>query len=704
MKKLYDIKGFDCANCALKVSRHLSSDPNIKSASIDFVNEKLYVDYQKDELSIEELKRKAAEVESDPLEIREHRNSQVVKTPILTRAIKIKILRIIISAVLLGSVYFFDRYPLLTTAMNEALIIAVSIISYLLIGYDILFKAGKNLFTGRSVFDETVLMSVATLGAFAIQSYEEAVLVMLLFQIGEIFEDISIEKSRRSIVAALDLRSDIAHVYRNDEYMDVDPSILVKGDVIMVRVGEIIPVDSTVISGTGSLDTSSLTGEFLPQGVVAGDVALSGTVVTDGILILKVEKAYQESTISKIIELVTTSGENKAKAEKFIARFSRFYTPIVMALALLVAIIPPLFNGDWRGSAYTALTFLVVSCPCAIVISVPLAFFTGIGLASKKGIVIKGANYLDRLNEVKTIIYDKTGTLTTGEFSVTSFYFVKSDEQIARQLLVSLESLSGHPLAKAITGHFKDIEILNVDQFHEETGRGLRAIYDGKEVLVGNGQFLKSNHITLGETIQSGVVVYVAYDKRVIGRVELNDTIKPGVADMVSKLHREHVRLEMLTGDRESNAAHISQKIGIDEYHAELLPQDKIRYLDEKLTGTNPKQAVAFIGDGVNDAPSIAKADIGFAMGGIGSDIAVSSADAVIMNDDPLKVATAIKIARITRRRAISNIVIALIVKISVMVLAYFNLAPMWLAVLSDSGLAILLVINSLLLIKAKVE
>lgn len=701
-KKQYIIDGFDCANCAIKVENHLNKDEAIASARIDFAAKRLHLQYHQDRsYSIDELLTKIREVEQDPITIHPLDKEKSYTTPIWTKNVVFRLARIVVGLALLIMAMLLEKN--FESTWPNYVFVVLYLTSYGVVAYDVVIKALRNIFKLQDIFDENILMSVATLGAFAIGEHFEAVLVILLSQVGEVFQSISVNKSRNTIIQTMDLRPSIAHLLNDGDMVDVDPKSLIVGDTILVKVGDVIPVDGYVVEGSGSLDTSSLTGEFLPQGIRVGDEALSGTILKTGSISIRVSKRYVDSTISRILDLVTNSGEHKSKAEQFMTKFAKVYTPVVMALALLLAVVPPLFTGEWQLYLYRAFTFLVISCPCAIVISVPLTFFTGLGLASKHGIIVKGANYLDRLTEVDTLVYDKTGTITEGIFEVKSVVINQGTEEEFATLVSAVEKRSNHPIAHAILQYLnQENNEVKLDDYQEVAGLGIAAIFQGKPVLVGNRTLLEQNKIEMGEVHLPGTVVYVAWDGQYLGGISLDDTIKPSAHDLVKNAALLNLRLVMLTGDRYATAKEVAQSIGLEHFYAELLPDGKIEKLEKELN--RPHGATAFIGDGINDAPSIMRADVGIAMGGIGSDFAVENADIVIMNDDPLSVIDAIDIAKATRKKATLNIIIALVVKLIVLGLSAVGFAPMWLAVLADTGLSLVLVLHSLLLIRHKIH
>ena len=566
----------------------------------------------------------------------------------------------------------------------------LSVAAYLIAGYDVLLTAGRNILRGR-VFDENFLMSAASLGAMAIGEAAEGVMVMLLYQLGEYLQHRAADTSRRNIAALMDVRPDFA---RLPDGREVSPEAVRIGELIQVRPGERIPLDGVVESGVSGLDTAALTGESLPRQVAAGDAVLSGCVNLTGVLTVRVTAEYAQSTAAKILALLEDSARSKATAERFITRFSRWYTPIVCGLAVLIALIPGLITGDWRGWLYTALTFLVISCPCALVISVPLTFFSGIGGASRQGVLVKGANHLETLAALDTIAFDKTGTLTRGDFEVTQIVPAGMTEDALLDLAAHAEMHSAHPISRSLQAAFgKPLDAARVADVAETIGQGLSALVDGQRVLCGNAQFLAANGIQPASADAVGTVVHVAAAGRYAGYILISDVVKPGAAEAMRALKAAGIRrLVMLTGDNEAVAADMAHQVGLTEYRASLLPGDKVHALEALLA----EGKTAFAGDGVNDAPVLRRADVGVAMGGLGSDAAIEAADIVLMDDDLGKLARAIRQARKTLRIARQNIAFALAVKIGVMLLGVLGAANMWLAVFADVGVAMLCILNAL--------
>ena len=609
--------------------------------------------------------------------------------------------KIIISAIIFLIAGLIEKINFANQDENVLHIVQIIlyIISYLIVGFEVVKKAIINISHGE-FFDENFLMSIATIGAFAIQEYPEAVAVMLFYQLGEYFQSYAVKKSRKSIASLMDIRPDYANLKVDDKIEKVSPEQIKIGNIIVVKPGEKVPLDGIVLKGSSMLDTSALTGESVPREVKANDKILSGCINLNGILEIKVEKEYGESTVSKILDLVENATNKKAKTENFITKFSKYYTPIVVVLALIIAFIPPIVTKtnmlDW---IYRALTFLVVSYPCALVISVPLSFFSGIGAASKKGILVKGSNYLELLAKTEIAVFDKTGTLTKGVFEVQK---IENKEHIDKKELLELaaycESYSNHPISISIQKAYgEEIDKKRIIDSKEISGKGIISKIDNKEIACGNIKLMNELNITNIDQIDDiGTCVYVAIDKKYAGYILISDNIKDDSNEAITKLKQAGVkRTIMLTGDNKNVAEKVNRKLGLDEVYSELLPIDKVNKLEEILKSKNDDVKLAFVGDGINDAPVLARADIGIAMGGLGSDAAIEAADIVIMTDEPSKIATAIKISRKTLKIVYQNISFALIVKIGVLVLSAFGLASMWAAVFADVGVTVLAILNS---------
>lgn len=637
--------------------------------------------------------------------------SEITNINIFRKMDKKLLLRIVVTALLLLAAWLLTSH----VAMPLWAQLCVYLIPYLLISYDVMGEAAEEGIKEGNPFNEDFLMCVATIGALCIgflpgaaPQFPEAVFVMLFFQVGELFEDYAEDKSRRSISAMMDIRPDTANVVRDGQVLVVDPSAVGVGETVIVKPGEKVPMDGTVLEGDSSLNTVALTGESVPRGVHAGDSVISGCINLSGVLKVRVDKTFGDSTASKIIRLVEESGQNKSKSETFIRRFARVYTPIVVFLALAFAFIPPFFYDRYVDGlatwAYRALSFLVVSCPCALVISVPLSFFGGIGGASRKGILIKGGNYMDTLNKLSTVVFDKTGTLTKGVFKVQAVHRDQCSEEDLLHLAAHVERYSTHPIAVALRQAYpNEADDCRVEQVEEIAGHGIKAQINGRQVCVGNEKMMADLGIVVNECPLckdvTGTVVHVAVEGRYAGHIVISDQVKADAAEAVSGLRKAGVRTVMLTGDRELAAAHVAQQLGLDEYHAELLPADKVsrveRLLKEKPEGTT----LAFVGDGINDAPVLARADVGIAMGALGSDAAIEAADVVLMDDKPSSIAMAMRIARRTIANARQNAVFAIAVKVVILVMVATGLLgslAMPVAVFGDVGVMVLCVLNAM--------
>ena len=612
---------------------------------------------------------------------------------------------------------------------------AIYLIGYLIVGGEIILKAIKNIFKGE-LFDEHFLMAVATIGAIAIGEYPEAVAVMLFYQVGELFQDYAVDKSKKSITELMNIRPDYANVKRNENITKVNPEKVKIGEIIVVKPGEKIPLDGIVLEGKSMIDTSSLTGESLPRNVEKNDEILSGCINQNGTLSIKVTKEYGESTVHKILDLVENASNKKSKSENFITKFAKYYTPIVVILAILLAIVPPfiLRLGEFTNWLYRALTFLVVSCPCALVISIPLGFFGGIGGASKKGILVKGSNYLEALANTETVIFDKTGTLTEGIFEVQKIETVKTlkqsnkiekdkkfeknnktendkdfyeiEKQELLKLVASCEKDSNHPIAMSVKKAYAEqnnqkMDCNKIKNINELAGKGISAIIDEKEILVGNEKLMKENSINYIESKDVGTVLYISINKKFAGYIVISDKIKHDSKTAISDLYKNGVnKTIMLTGDKKEVAENVSNQLGITSVFSELLPDGKVEKVEEIIKNKSPKSKVVFVGDGINDAPVLALSDIGIAMGGLGSDAAIEAADVVIMTDEPSKVSQSIDIAKKTMKIVKENIIFAIAIKIIVLILGACGGATMWEAVFADVGVSILAIINSLRMLK----
>ena len=599
--------------------------------------------------------------------------------------------RIIIGAAVLAT-------AVLLSLNNEWLQIALFIISYIIVGGDVVKRAVKNIFKGQ-VFDENFLMSIATIGAFFIGEYPEGVAVMLFYQVGELFQSYAVGKSRKSIASLMDIRPDYANVKKGDELVKVDPDEVQIGDIIVIKAGEKIPLDGKVIEGSSMIDTSALTGESVPREVEVGSDILSGCININGVITAEVTKEFGESTVSKILDLVENASSKKSNSEQFITKFARYYTPVVVIIAVFLAIIPPLvIDGatfsDW---IYRALAFLVVSCPCALVISIPLSFFGGIGGASKKGVLVKGSNYLEALAETEIVVFDKTGTLTKAVFNVQEIHPEGVSKEELLELTAHAESYSNHPISFSLRrAYSKEIDNGRISDIEEISGHGVIATVDGKKVMVGNIKLMKMMDIPYFKGELIGTIVHVAVNNKYIGYIVIADEVKEDSAQAIKELKAANIKQTvMLTGDNKSIGSKVAKELGLDKVYAELLPADKVEKLEELFSQKSKKGKLAFVGDGINDAPVLARADIGIAMGGLGSDAAIEAADVVIMTDEPSKIATTMKISKKTLKIAHKNIVFAIGIKIIVLILSAFGITTMWAAIFADVGVTIIAVLNA---------
>ena len=704
---MLSIEGLDCPNCAAKVERKINTLEGIKEATVDFLGKKIVV--LADEISENEL------VELIQTEVDKIEDGVKVFVPKVqagessseeedTGKIKKKLL--------IGGILFVLGIFVPKTLFIPKL--AVFLVSYLVIGGDVLLSAFKNILNGQ-VFDENFLMAIATIGAFAIGEYPEGVAVMLFYQLGELLQGIAVNNSRKSIVSLMDIRPDYANIKVGEGIKKVSPEEIKVGEIIVVKPGEKVPLDGKIVKGVSTFDTSALTGESLPREAKAGDDVLSGFINKNGLIEIQVAKVFSESTVSKILYLMENAGSKKSKTENFITKFARYYTPVVVITALIVAIFPPLLIqgatfSDW---IYRALIFLVVSCPCALVISIPLGFFGGIGGASRHGILIKGTNYLEVLNNLESIVMDKTGTLTKGIFKVTEVNvknnikindFENNKTELTKPLLLKyaahIEKFSNHPIAQSIVAEYEN-SVSKVDEnvvkdFEEISGFGIKVNINNHQFLAGNSKLMNLENITFDKKENLGTAIYLAADGKYIGNILISDEVKEDSARAIKGMKENGVKeIVMLTGDNEAIGKNIAEKLGIDKVFTELLPNEKVEKLEEIYKTKSEKGKVAFVGDGINDAPVLARADLGIAMGGAGSDAAIEAADVVIMNDEPSKIVTAIKIAKKTKEIVWQNITVAFAIKIVVMALGLFGDATMWEAVFADVGVALLAVLNA---------
>ncbi|CDE84809.1 cadmium-exporting ATPase [Clostridium sp. CAG:273] len=585
--------------------------------------------------------------------------------------------------------------PLESQLINNGLFV----ISYLIVGLEIVLKAIRNIFKGK-VFDENFLMAIATIGAFVIGEYPEAVAVMLFYQIGEAFQDYAVDKSRKSIISLMDIRPDFANIQRNGKIDKINPEEVNVGDIIVVKPGEKVPLDGIIVKGTSMIDTSALTGESVPKEIKEQDEILSGCINENGVLEVKVTKKFGESTASKILDLVENASSKKSKSENFISKFAKYYTPIVVVTAVLLAIIPPMiFNrAEWIEWIHRALTFLVVSCPCALVISIPLGFFGGIGGASKIGVLVKGSNYLEALSNTEIMVLDKTGTLTEGVFEVQQINPIDISKEDLIKYATYAESFSNHPIAISLKKAYgKEIVNKKVSETQELSGLGVRAVIDGESVLVGNEKLMKENCIDYIKSEEIGTILYIAVNNKFAGTIVISDKIKTDAKETIDKLKKDNIKkIVMLTGDKRKVGENVAKKLGIDEVYTELLPSDKVEKVEELMKNKSENGNLAFIGDGINDAPVLAISDIGIAMGGLGSDAAIEAADVVLMTDEPSRVVDAIKISKKTMTIVKQNIIFAISIKLIVLILSAIGISNMWQAVFADVGVSILAILNAL--------
>lgn len=693
------LEGLDCASCAGKIETQIGKIEEISLSSIHFPTKTLLIKLENennfDEVT-NQIKQIITSIEPDVvLKDKNKKNESIISEAKLSPWEKIKF-GIGIPLYIIAIVFSFS--PLVEFGLF--------FLSFVLIGSEVLLRALRNLSEGK-VFDENFLMSIATIGAFAIGQYAEGVAVMLFYQVGEYFQSLAVNHSRKSISSLMEIRPDFANLIQDETTISVDPDQILVGDFILVKPGEKVPLDGVVESGQSMLDTSAITGESVPRKVTVGDEILSGTINQSGVLTIKVTKVFGESTVSKILELVENAHHLKAPTENFITKFAKVYTPIVVFLALGLAVIPPLLNqGTFNDWIYRALVFLVVSCPCALVISIPLGFFGGIGGASKEGILMKGSQYLEALNQIHTVVFDKTGTLTKGVFQVTNVYSVPGltkEEFIEYGALA--ESYSTHPIAKSIVNAYgKNIDESLIKDYEEISGEGIQATIKGRKVLLGNKNYISKETLipsTLNENKDMGTKIYMSIDGEFSGYLVISDEIKEDSKLAIDSLRKIGVkRLIMLTGDLETVALEVASHLKLDGYYAELLPHQKVEKMEELKKNHSEKGKLVFVGDGINDAPVLALADIGIAMGGLGSDAAIEAADVVIMNDEPSKIATAIKVARRTKTIVWQNIFFAFGVKAIVLVLGAGGLATMWEAVFADVGVTIIAVFNAMRVLK----
>ncbi len=616
----------------------------------------------------------------------------------MTKKQKKMLYRILVAFVLFAILFICEHTGMLDSLEGSFLLFLIYLVPYVIIGYDIVLKAVRNIRNGQ-VFDENFLMMIATFGAFGVKEYSEAVAVMLFYQVGELFQGYAVGKSRQSISDMMDICPEYANIEEDGVLQQVDPDDVEVGSIIVIKPGERIPLDGVIVEGESFIDTAALTGESVPRSAKEGDAIISGCVNGSGTLKVRTTKEFDDSTVAKILELVENASSKKAKVENFITRFAKYYTPVVTIGAVILAILPPIIlGGGWGEWIQRACIFLVISCPCALVISVPLGFFGGIGAASQIGVLVKGSNFLEAVAEMDTIVFDKTGTLTKGEFKVSEVSARSMTKEALLELAALGEGYSNHPIAGSIREAYgKDLDLKRVTDTEEVAGHGIKAVIDGKTVLLGNEKLMKAEHISYDVCTSAGTVVYVACDGAFAGYIVISDTIKDGAKEAIHEMKKVGVKKTvMLTGDRRQTAEAVAVEIGIDEVHAELLPADKVSKVETLLEKESEKGKLAFVGDGINDAPVLTRADIGIAMGSMGSDAAIEAADIVLMDDDVTKIAKIVKIARKTLVIVKQNIVFALGVKILVLILGALGLANMWEAVFADVGVSVIAILNSM--------
>ena len=682
------LEGLNCANCARKIEEKVGKMEGVKESNLNFTTTTLNVKLErkvKEEHAINEIK-KIVEALEPHVKVEKKVSG---KTNVQRAKFEVK------PTLIIGTILYLIA---VIGDFKGALALILFVASYLLIGGKVVLTAIKNIARGQ-LFDENFLMTVATIGAFSISEYPEAVAVMLFYEIGETIQGYAVNKSRSSISSLMDIRADYANIIIDGKEKKVSPETVKVEDIILVKPGEKIPLDGIVVEGESFVDTSALTGESVPRKIAVNDEILSGGINTNGVLKVKVTKKFGESTVSRILEMVENAANKKANTEKFITKFAKVYTPIVVALAILIAVVPSIFIKDALFSTwlYRALVFLVVSCPCALVVSVPLGFFAGIGGASKKGVLVKGSNYLELLKDLETVVFDKTGTLTEGVFTVTEINTNNIQKEKLIEVAAMAESFSNHPIAISIIKEYgKEIDKEVIEEYEEIAGHGIKAVINNEEILIGNAKLMNQFNISYNEVDSIGTVVYCAINGKFKGSIVISDKIKENAAEALINLKAAGVKKTvMLTGDNKKTAEKVGEKVNIDEVHSELLPLGKVKEVEKLLKASNKNGRLAFVGDGVNDAPVLARADIGIAMGGIGSDAAIEAADVVLMKDDINALVDAINVSKKTNKILWQNIIFALGVKVIVMVLGTFGIANMWTAVFADVGVTIIAIINS---------
>ncbi|MCL4440029.1 MAG: cadmium-translocating P-type ATPase [Firmicutes bacterium] len=700
-RRAFLLLGLDCASCAAKVEEQVIKIPGVKSAHVNLPAKKLMVELVKtgEPNGVLSLARQKIQSVEPGIEVREIDGKSGVPSRKEEKSGEIKeAIRLIVGAAFFTVALIFK--------FSFTVEVSLYGLSYLLVGGEVLLKSARNIARGQ-IFDENFLMGVATLGAFAIRQFPEAVAVMLFYQVGELFQDVAVNRSRKSIAALMDIRPDFAMLKSGDELKRVSPESVNVGDIIVIKPGEKVPLDGKVTEGNSTVDTSAMTGESVPREVAPGSDVLSGFINKTGLLTVQVTKEFGQSTVSKILDLVENAAGQKAPTENFITKFARYYTPVVVFGAAAIAIIPPLFieGATFSQWIYRALVVLVISCPCALVISIPLGFFGGIGGASKNGVLVKGGNYLEALNNVRIAVFDKTGTLTRGVFKVTS---VVPESDFSRDQLLEYASFaeahSNHPIARSIKeAHGREVDTRKIEAYEEISGHGIKVMVDGKEILAGNTKLMKKEGIVHSRDKIAGTLVHLAVNKKYAGYIVISDEVKEDSTRAIQGLRQAGVnKLVMLTGDSREVGEAVGRTLGLDEVHAELLPDQKVEQVERLSKLKKPGDKLMFVGDGINDAPVLARADVGVAMGGLGSDAAIEAADVVLMTDEPSKLVTAIKIARRTRAIVWQNIILAMVVKGIFLALGAGGLATMWEAVFADVGVALVAIINATRVIRYK--
>jgi len=704
-EKEFELEGLNCSNCALKIEDQVKKLEGMEKVELNFATSTLKVAAENSRLEkIQEELQKISDRIEPGVQVRDKSEPKVDNQ---TEKLSLKSYLWAKKNILIGTLFFifalsFSHLEIFNNTIFSSLVLPSYITAYVLIGFPVLKAAFFNIGQGQ-IFDENFLMVIATFGAFGIREYPEAVAVMLFYMVGELFQERAVNNSRRSIKDLMDIKADYANLIKDEKIMEIDPEDLKVGDLIAVKAGEKIPVDGEVVSGDTALETSALTGEALPKNVAEGDQVLSGMINLNKLITVRVTKEYKDSTVKKILELVENASSKKAPTEQFISKFARYYTPFVVLTAALVAVIPPLVTGAaFSQWFYRALIFLVVSCPCALVVSIPLGFFGGIGLASKNGILVKGGNYLEALNELDTIVFDKTGTLTEGNFKVTkvNIYSDYSRQEILK-MAAEVEQFSNHPIAQSIVAAAENYKKHSAEsEYQEISGAGIKAVLDNDQILAGNERLMQNNNIDFKKVKSTGTAVYLAKNGDFLASIVISDQLKADAEAAVTSLKGLGINnLTMLTGDNQVTAAEVASKLGLDDFYSELLPDQKVDKVEELLSKS---KKLAFVGDGINDAPVLARSDLGIAMGGLGSDAAIEAADVVLMTDEPTKIVTALNIAAKTKKLIWQNIIMALSIKAVVMILSVFGMASMWAAVFADVGVALMAVFNVMRILKTE--